>query len=46
MQENIIIDDYENNDNYQILVVGIKWNKNETVGKYRSKKDFTDKLPE
>lgn len=46
MQENIIIDDYENNDNYQILVVGIKWNKNETVGKYRSKKDFSDKLPE
>lgn len=45
MQENIILDETIN-EGYQIMITGISWNKNETVGKYRSKKDFSDKLPE
>jgi hypothetical protein len=45
MQENIILDETIN-EGYQIMITGISWNKYETVGKYRSKKDFSDKLPE
>lgn len=45
MQENIVIDETNKQDGYQILIVGIKWSK-DTIGKFRSKKDFSDKLPE
>jgi hypothetical protein len=45
MQENIILDETSTLDGYQIMITGVKWNK-ESVGKYRSKKDFSDKLPE
>lgn len=45
MQENIILDNSTVNTEYQVIVTGITWSK-ETLGKYRSKKDFTSKLPE
>ena len=45
MQSNIIIDDNATVEGYQIIVTGITWSK-DTIGKYRSKKDFSDKLPD
>jgi hypothetical protein len=45
MQENIILDDELTTEDYNVIVTGIKWNK-DSVGKYRSKKDFSNKLPE
>lgn len=47
MQEDIILEKEEMDDSLQdtVIVTGIKWNK-ETVGKYRSKKDFYNSLPE
>lgn len=45
MKENIILDDELTSEDYNVIVTGLKWN-NESVGKYRSKKDFLNKLPE
>lgn len=45
MQENIILDETNTPEGYQLMIVNIKWDK-ETIGKYRSKKDFSDKLPD
>jgi hypothetical protein len=46
MQENLILDETNTLDGYQIIVTGINWHKSESLGKYRSKKDFSEKLPE
>jgi aspartate carbamoyltransferase catalytic subunit len=46
MQENLILDETNTLDGYQIIVTGINWHKAESLGKYRSKKDFSEKLPE
>lgn len=45
MQSNIILDDNSNVEGYQIIVTGISWSK-DSIGKYRSKKDFSDRLPD
>lgn len=45
MQENIILDNSTMDAGYQVIVTGITWSK-ETLGKYRSKKDFSNSLPE
>ena len=45
MQENIILEENEEVNDYNVIITGIKWNK-ETVSKYKSKKDFYNTLPE
>lgn len=45
MQENIILDNLTDENGYQVIVTGITWSK-EIIGKYRSKKDFSENLPE
>ena len=48
MQDNIEVDMNKNPEElegYQVIVTNITWSK-DTVGKFRSKKDFTDRLPD